>query len=80
MDNVQMVKDLYEAFGRGDVGSVLASFDPNIEWSVAEGGPYQPDGKPWWGPVTIPTVLRTGSRLSINPFLSRPGTGWRGQF
>jgi uncharacterized protein len=53
MDNVQMVKDLYEAFGRGDVGSVLASFDPNIEWSVAEGSPYQPDGKPWVGPDAV---------------------------
>ncbi|MEX2553777.1 MAG: nuclear transport factor 2 family protein [Actinomycetota bacterium] len=53
MDNVQMVKDLYDALGRGDVGSFLGSFDPNIEWSVAEGSPYQPDGKPWYGPDEV---------------------------
>jgi len=49
MSNVQILKDLYAAFGRGDVGAVLAAFDPKIEWREAESNPYKPDGKPWFG-------------------------------
>ena len=49
MGNVEIMKGGYEAFGRGDVPSVLALFDPNIEWREAEGNPYKPDGKAWIG-------------------------------
>ena len=49
MGNVEILKGGYEAFGRGDVPSVLAIFDPDIEWREAEGNPYKPDGKPWIG-------------------------------
>jgi ketosteroid isomerase-like protein len=42
MSNVQLVKNVYEAFGRGDVPGVLAGFAPNIEWRESEGYPYQP--------------------------------------
>jgi uncharacterized protein len=49
MGNLEILKGGYEAFGRGDVPSVLGVFDPNIEWSEAEGNPYKPDGKPWIG-------------------------------
>jgi len=49
MGNVQNLKGGYEAFGRGDIPSVLALFDPNIEWREAEGNPYKPDGKAWIG-------------------------------
>jgi uncharacterized protein len=49
MGNVEILQDAYEAFHRGDVPSVLAMFDPNIEWREAEGNPYKPDGEPWVG-------------------------------
>ena len=60
MSNVQLAKDLYEAFGRGDVGTVLGAFDPNIEWRQAEGNPYEPSGAAWRGPdaVTQNLLLR----------------------
>jgi uncharacterized protein len=51
--NVQTVRDAYDAFGRGDLPAVLGLMDPNIEWSEAEGNPYQPSGKPWKGPDAI---------------------------
>ncbi len=35
-----IVRGLYEAFGRGDVPSVLGGFAPDIEWHEAEGMPY----------------------------------------
>lgn len=39
-DNSQVAKDTYEAFGRGDIESVLANFDPDVEWHAAEGLPW----------------------------------------
>ncbi len=40
MNNVELVKNLYQAFAQGDVPTVLQSFDENIEWTEAEGFPY----------------------------------------
>ena len=42
MSNVQHAKHIYAAFGRGDIPTVLAAFDPAIEWRQAEGNPYEP--------------------------------------
>jgi ketosteroid isomerase-like protein len=38
--NVALARDMYEAFGRGDVPAVLGAMDENIEWYEAEGLPY----------------------------------------
>ncbi len=67
MGNLQILKDAYEAFGRGDVPSVLAIFDPNIEWREAEGNPYKPDGKPW-----------IGSDAIVQHLFTRLGSEWDG--
>jgi ketosteroid isomerase-like protein len=67
MGNVQILKGAYEAFGHGDIPSVLATFDPNIEWREAEGNPYKPDGKPWIG----------GDAIAQNLFM-RLGSEWDG--
>jgi ketosteroid isomerase-like protein len=40
MNNLETVKNLYQAFARGDVPSVLESLDTNISWTEAEGFPY----------------------------------------
>ena len=53
MSNVQRAKDIYAAFGRGDIPAVLAAFHPAIEWREAEGNPYQPDGTAWVGPQAV---------------------------
>ncbi len=53
MSNVQQVRDLYEAFGRGDVPTVLGAMEPDTQWSEAEGNPYQMSGKAWIGPDAI---------------------------
>jgi ketosteroid isomerase-like protein len=49
MSNVRLVQDVYAAFGRGDVATVLGAFDARIEWREAEGNPYEPSGKAWVG-------------------------------
>ena len=63
MSNVQIAKDIYAAFARGDVPAVLASFHPEIQWRQAEGHPYQPDGVAWVGPQVIleKLFMRIGS-------------------
>ena len=49
MDNVTMVKNVYEAFGRGDIASVLGAMSPDVRWYEAEGNPYMPSGEAWVG-------------------------------
>ena len=45
-DNASILRGGYEAFAKGDVPTVLALFDPNVEWNEAEhmtywtGGPF----------------------------------------
>jgi uncharacterized protein len=53
MSNVQLAHDIYDAFNRGDIATVLAALDPGIEWREAEGNPYQPSGSPWVGAEAI---------------------------
>ncbi len=40
MRPVEIVKRSYEAFARGDLDSVVADFDPQIEWQQAQGLPH----------------------------------------
>ena len=47
-----VVKDVYAAFGRGDVPAVLGAFDSAIEWTEAEGFVYA-DGNPYVGPQAV---------------------------
>ncbi len=51
-DNVAMIRDLYEAFAKGDAKAVLAAFDPKIEWREAEHFPYS-TGTPFIGPQAV---------------------------
>ena len=53
MSNVQLARDIYAAFGRGDIPTVLAAFHPEIEWRQAEGNPYHMDGSAWIGPQAV---------------------------
>jgi hypothetical protein len=52
LPSVQFVKSLYEAFARGDVQTVLAAMDEDIEWNEAEGNPWNA-GQAFVGPQQI---------------------------
>ena len=52
-NNVQLAKELYAAFGKGDIPAVLSMCNPDLQWRQAEGHPYQPDGAVWNGPQTV---------------------------
>ena len=53
MDNVNLLKSLYDAFGRGEIPTVLGAMSPDIHWHQAESNPYMPSGKPWVGPDAV---------------------------
>ena len=51
-ESVNVVKGVYEAFGRGDIPAVLAALDPQVEWWEAENFIYA-DGNPYVGPEAV---------------------------
>lgn len=53
MNNVEIVKYIYEKFKHGDAPSILTTFAPDVEFRLAEGHPYQPSGQPWLGKDAI---------------------------
>ena len=59
MDNVRFLKDLYDAFARGDISAVLGSMSPGIKWYEAESHPYMPGGEAWVGPDAVMKHLFT---------------------
>lgn len=38
--NVELIRNNYDAFARGEIGVVLATLDSDIEWTEAAGFPY----------------------------------------
>ena len=50
--NVEVVKGIYGAFSRGDIGTVVAAMAPDMVWNEAENFPYA-DRNPYVGPEAI---------------------------
>jgi len=67
MDNVRLLKNLYDAFGRGDVPTVLGSMSPDIRWHQAESNPYMPSGDAFVGPDAV-----------LNNIFMKLGADWDG--
>jgi ketosteroid isomerase-like protein len=44
--NVEIVRDSFEAFGRGDFNAAFAAYDPAAEWQTAED---EPDSRTYTG-------------------------------
>ena len=51
-ENVQLVREMYEAFGKGDVPGVLGKLDKGIEWREADNFIYA-DRNPYIGPQAV---------------------------
>ena len=66
MNHVETVRHVYERFARGDAPAILALFDGNIEFRLAQGHPYQPEGEPWIG----------GKAITDN-FFKKAGAEWQ---
>lgn len=64
--NVELIRGIYDAFARADIGAVLGAMAPEIEWREAENHPYA-DGNPYVGPNGI-----------LQGVFVRLGTEWDG--
>ena len=69
--NRELVRSLYDAFGRGDAGTVLGAFDPAIVWNEAENFRYA-DRNPYVGPQQIAEgvfgrIVSEWESLTVNP-------------
>lgn len=51
-ENVKTVESIYAAIGTGDIPTVLAALDPQVEWWEAENFIYA-DGNPYVGPEAV---------------------------
>ena len=51
-ESVNVVRGMYEAFAKGDIQSVVAALDPQVEWWEAENFIYA-DGNPYVGPDAV---------------------------
>jgi uncharacterized protein len=67
MDNVRLLKNLYDAFGHGDIPTVLGSMSPDIRWHQAESNPYMPSGDAFVGPDAV-----------LNNIFMKLGAEWDG--
>ena len=67
MDNVALLRNLYAAFGNGDIPGVLGAMSPAIKWYEAESNPYMPSGEAWVGPDAV-----------LNNLFMRIGGEWDG--
>lgn len=72
-DNVRTVKNLYEAFGRGDVAAVLGAMDEKIEWMEAEGFIYAA-GNPYVGPAVVASGVFQRIMTDADNFAVSPST------
>ena len=51
-DNTNVVRGMYEAFGKGDIPFIIAALDPEVEWWEAENFIYS-DFNPYVGPNSV---------------------------
>jgi ketosteroid isomerase-like protein len=52
VENVAIIKGIYDAFAVGDVAAVLGAMGPDIVWREAENFPYA-DRNPYHGPAAV---------------------------
>lgn len=64
--NLDLIRRLYEAFGAGDIPTVLSLMSPGIVWNEAESFAYA-DGNPYRGPDAV-----------LSGVFARLGSEWDG--
>jgi len=53
MNNVQTIEQVYKWFSTGEAQAILGTFDPAIEFRLAQGHPYRGDDGAWSGPEAV---------------------------
>ena len=65
MSNIDTVKQMYEAFGRGDVPAILDKLDDNVEWDTDYTSPAAPRLEPRRGKANI-RLLRSARTAPVH--------------
>ena len=68
MSNVDTVKDIYAAFGRGDIPAILDKLDDNVEWDVEVPTPGVPWLQPRRGKASVPAFFESLAPLTFTTF------------
>jgi ketosteroid isomerase-like protein len=68
MNNIDTVKEIYAAFGRGDIAAIVEKLDPNIEWDVEIPTPGVPWLQPRRGAASVPAFFESLAPLSFQRF------------
>ena len=68
MSNIDTVKAMYEAFGRGDVAAILDKLDENVEWDTDYDSPAAPWLEPRRGRENIPGFFEAVATIGITKF------------
>lgn len=68
-----MMRDLYDALGRGDMATVLGAIDPGIQWRETGRHPGDSGGWSWQGLDVIVNNLFTQLAAEWDDFTVRPG-------
>jgi hypothetical protein len=50
INNIVLVKDLHDAFGRGDIPAVIGAMSEATKWYKRRAAPTCPAERPGWGP------------------------------
>ena len=72
MNDMERLRQWYEALRENDLDTVLGSLSPQLEWREAEGHPYQPSGQPWFGPEAVRDNLFANLSLHWADFTVAP--------
>lgn len=59
VEPVQVVQDLYAAFGRGDMGAILSTLDENVDWHFNGRAQDVPFAGRWQGHAKAVDFFRT---------------------
>lgn len=76
--NLDIVKEIYANFAKGDVGAVLDAFAPDIEWREAEGF-LLADRNPYVGPSAVASGVFQRCVTMVQGFAAVPSRFIDGQ-
>lgn len=68
MSNVDTVKQMYEAFGKGDIPAILEKLDDNVEWDTDYAEGAAPWLEPRRGKANVPGFFEALSVLQFTKF------------
>jgi ketosteroid isomerase-like protein len=68
MSNVDTIKALYEAFGKGDIPAIIGSLDEDVAWDTQSDVPGVPWLSPRRGKANVPAFFESLAPIHITRF------------